>query len=227
MVPCSGDAAATWLSRTTCWPALYWARTSGDAVKRLRNSDRPDRELRRRAHSCPSGALGLCVESLLADHRHDLPRRDVRGLVSSGSRSALHPRRRSGLGHGPPGPRGTVGSGCGPGTVGPHQLECGLRAGAGRLRGGIPKRHLRVAEDRAADLGISITPDSLIFTYDLLRPIAPDTVCHYVRSIATKVDVDTHLHALRHFGATELIGAGHGAHRRRAAGPLGRIGTHW
>jgi integrase len=33
------------------------------------------------------------------------------------------------------------------------------------------KRHLRVTEDRAANLGISVTPDSPIFTYDLVRPI--------------------------------------------------------
>jgi integrase len=81
------------------------------------------------------------------------------------------------------------------------------------------KRHLRVMEDRAADLGISIMPDSPIFTYDLVRPIAPDTVSHYVRSIAAKVGVDTHLHALRHFAATELIGAGHDV--RTVAGRLG------
>jgi integrase len=81
------------------------------------------------------------------------------------------------------------------------------------------KRHLRVTEDRAADLGISLTPDSPIFTYDLSCPIAPDTVSHYVRSIAAKVGVDTHLHALRHFAATELIGAGHDV--RTVAGRLG------
>ncbi|MBF6557272.1 MAG: site-specific integrase, partial [Acidimicrobiales bacterium] len=81
------------------------------------------------------------------------------------------------------------------------------------------KRYLRIAEDRAADLGISITPDSPIFSYDLVRPIAPDTVSHYVRSIATKVGVNTHLHALRHFAATELIGAGHDV--RTVAGRLG------
>jgi len=81
------------------------------------------------------------------------------------------------------------------------------------------KRHLLVMEDRAADLGITIAPDSPIFTYDLVRPIAPDTVSHYVRAIATKVGVDTHLHALRHFAATELIGAGHDV--RTVAGRLG------
>ena len=83
------------------------------------------------------------------------------------------------------------------------------------------KLHLRVMEDRAADLGISITSETPIFTYDLERPIPPDTVTHYVRSIAAKVGVDTHLHALRHFAATELIGAGHDV--RTVAGRLG----HW
>jgi len=81
------------------------------------------------------------------------------------------------------------------------------------------KRHLRTAKDRAADLGISITPDSPIFSYDLQSPIPPDTVSHYVRSIATKAGVDIHLHALRHFAATELIGAGHDV--RTVAGRLG------
>ncbi len=81
------------------------------------------------------------------------------------------------------------------------------------------KLHLRVIEDRAAELGISVTPDSPIFSYDLVRPIAPDTVSHYVRSVATRVGVDTHLHALRHFAATELIGAGHDV--RTVAGRLG------
>lgn len=32
---------------------------------------------------------------------------------------------------------------------------------------------------------------------------------HYVKRIGEKVGVDTHLHALGHFAATELIGAGH------------------
>ena len=92
--------------------------------------------------------------------------------------------------------------------------------GPRHLRGRDPKASpTRFMEDRAADLGISITPDSPIFTYDLVRPIAPDTVSHYVRSIATKVRVDTHLHVLRHFAATELIGGGHDV--RTVAGRLG------
>ena len=81
------------------------------------------------------------------------------------------------------------------------------------------KRHLRVTEDRAADLGISVTPDSPIFSYDLVHPIPPDTVTHYVKRIAEKVGVDTHLHALRHFAASQMVGGGHDV--RTVAGRLG------
>jgi integrase len=49
------------------------------------------------------------------------------------------------------------------------------------------KLHLRFMEDRAADLGISITPETPIFTYDLERPILPDTVTHYMKRIGEKV----------------------------------------
>jgi integrase len=81
------------------------------------------------------------------------------------------------------------------------------------------KLHLRFMEDRAADLGTSMTPETPIFTYDLERPILPDTVTHDVKRIGEKVGVDTHLHALQHFAATELIGAGHDP--RTVAGRLG------
>jgi len=47
-----------------------------------------------------------------------------------------------------------------------------------------------------------------IFTYDGTNPINPDTVTHYVKAVATRAGVDTHLHALRHFAATQMIGGG-------------------
>lgn len=81
------------------------------------------------------------------------------------------------------------------------------------------KRHLKVAEGRAADLGVSIEPTTPMFSYDLERPIPPDTATHCVKRIATKAGVDTHLHSLRHFMATQMIGAGHDP--RTVAGRLG------
>jgi site-specific recombinase XerD len=66
---------------------------------------------------------------------------------------------------------------------------------------------------------VELTDDTPVLTYNLERPISPDTVSHYVRKIATKAGVDTHLHGLRHFAATQMIGAGHDV--RAVAGRLG------
>ena len=74
-------------------------------------------------------------------------------------------------------------------------------------------------ESRARDAGVTLTADTPLFTYDLERAIAPDTASHYVRAIATRAGVDTHLHALRHFNATQLIGSGTDV--RTVAGRLG------
>lgn len=83
----------------------------------------------------------------------------------------------------------------------------------------VLKRHLAEAEVRADELGVKIRPETPIFTYDLEHPIPPDSVTHYVKRIADKVGVDTHLHALRHFAATQMIGGGHDV--RTVAGRLG------
>ena len=63
-------------------------------------------------------------------------------------------------------------------------------------------------EERADDLGVELTDDTPLLTYDLVHPIHPDTATQYVRSIAKSVGVTTHLHALRHYAGTRLIGAG-------------------
>jgi integrase len=72
----------------------------------------------------------------------------------------------------------------------------------------VLRRHREVMEDRADDLGIALTPDTPILTYSLEHPISPDTASHYVRAIATAAGVDTHLHQLRHFAASQMIGDG-------------------
>jgi integrase len=74
-------------------------------------------------------------------------------------------------------------------------------------------------EELAAELGIELTEHSPIFSYDMKRAISPDTVSHYVKKIAKQAGVDTHLHALRHFAATQMIGGGHDV--RTVAGRLG------
>jgi integrase len=74
-------------------------------------------------------------------------------------------------------------------------------------------------EDRATDAGVEITDDTPILTYDLVNPISPDTASHYVRAIAAKAGVDIHLHQLRHFAATQMVGSGQDI--RTVAGRLG------
>ena len=47
------------------------------------------------------------------------------------------------------------------------------------------------------ELGIPLTGEMPILTYDLALPISPDTASHYVRDIADKAEgIDTHLHTL-------------------------------
>jgi integrase len=83
----------------------------------------------------------------------------------------------------------------------------------------VLKRQRARHEERTAELGLDLTAEAPIFTYDMRRPISPDTVSHYVKKIAKQAGVDTHLHALRHFAATQMIGGGHDV--RTVAGRLG------
>lgn len=83
----------------------------------------------------------------------------------------------------------------------------------------VLKKHRARAEEMSGDLDVALTIDTPLVSYDLVRPIAPDTVSHYVRAAATAAGVDTHLHALRHFSATELIAGG--TNVRTVAGRLG------
>ncbi len=71
----------------------------------------------------------------------------------------------------------------------------------------------------ASDAGVELEDETPIFTYDLERPISPDTVTHYVRNLSRRLKIPTHLQALRHFAATEMIAGGIDV--RTVAGRLG------
>jgi integrase len=73
------------------------------------------------------------------------------------------------------------------------------------------RRHQERVAELADDLGIEIGPDSPLISYDLIRPIGPDTASHYVKAAARAVGVETHLHSLRHFAASQGIAGGHDA----------------
>jgi integrase len=57
---------------------------------------------------------------------------------------------------------------------------------------------------------------------DASTPLLPDTVSQRYSKMAARLSIDTHIHALRHYSATELIASG--ADIRTVAGRLGHGG---
>jgi integrase len=83
----------------------------------------------------------------------------------------------------------------------------------------VLQEHRKRAEQVATELDLEVGPDTALVTYDGQHPLNPDTVTHYTRRLARRCGVDTHLHALRHLSATQLIAAG--IDPRTVAGRLG------
>jgi integrase len=86
------------------------------------------------------------------------------------------------------------------------------------------RAHRDQLAERCAALGFTLAEDAFVFSYqpDHARPCNPDAVSHrYVRMCAA-LGIDSHLHALRHYSATELIAAGIDV--RTVAGRLGHGG---
>lgn len=79
-------------------------------------------------------------------------------------------------------------------------------------------------DERAAELGTSVRRDGYVFssTPDCFIPVKPDTVTQRYGRLASRLGLDTHLHCLRHYSATELIAAG--VDIRTVAGRLGHAG---
>jgi integrase len=77
---------------------------------------------------------------------------------------------------------------------------------------------------RAAALGLTLGRDALVFSNapDGSQPLIPSSVTQRYGRLATRLGIDTHLHALRHYSATELIAAG--VDVRTVAGRLGHGG---
>ena len=73
------------------------------------------------------------------------------------------------------------------------------------------RRH-RSAVDALADiLDLEVLPDGFVFSRSPVgaEPIRPDVVTKFMTRAAKKAGVDTHVHALRHFSATQGIAAGY------------------
>ena len=91
-----------------------------------------------------------------------------------------------------------------------------VKAGLETLR-----RHRAVVEAQAASNGVQLSPDAFMFSLspDGAEPIPLDLATKSFRKAALAVDVDTHLHALRHFAVTQMIGQGQDI--RTVAGRVG------
>jgi integrase len=74
----------------------------------------------------------------------------------------------------------------------------------------ILRRHRESVETLAGHLGLEVRADAFMFSRSPvgLEPIRPDVVTKFTLRVAKKAGVDTHLHALRHFSATQAIAAG-------------------
>jgi integrase len=78
---------------------------------------------------------------------------------------------------------------------------------------------------QAAELGLDALDDAFLFSYepDQSRPLDPSGVTHRYSRMCAGLGIDSHLHALRHYSATELLGAG--VDLRTVAGRLGHGGS--
>jgi len=79
---------------------------------------------------------------------------------------------------------------------------------------------------RLDDLGLELTDDMYVFTGYRLAvptvPYSPHGVSSRYKDMAKRLGIDTHIHALRHYSATELLSAG--IDLRTVAGRLGHGG---
>ncbi|MFR9804435.1 tyrosine-type recombinase/integrase [Pseudonocardia sp. RS010] len=84
--------------------------------------------------------------------------------------------------------------------------------------------HRERAAERARLLGIDLPADAFVFSLapDSSEPLVPGSVSQRYSRMATRLGIDTHLHSLRHYSATELIAAG--VDVRTVAGRLGHSG---
>jgi integrase len=88
------------------------------------------------------------------------------------------------------------------------------------------KEHRKRVEARLSELGRKFTEDKFVFsgskTPDHSAPYSPNAVTQRYKDMAARLGIDTHLHALRHYSATELLSAG--IDLRTVAGRLGHGG---
>lgn len=88
----------------------------------------------------------------------------------------------------------------------------------------ILAEHRQRYEQAVSSIGVAPTAEAYLFSHEPTRdrPYNPDAVSHRYADMCADIGIDTHLHALRHYSATELIAAG--VDLRTVAGRLGHGG---
>jgi len=88
----------------------------------------------------------------------------------------------------------------------------------------VLREHFERAAEQATALGIDLSADAFVFSLapDGATPMVPDTITQRYGRLARRLGLDTHLHELRHYSATELIAGG--VDIRTVAGRLGHGG---
>jgi integrase len=88
----------------------------------------------------------------------------------------------------------------------------------------ILKEHHERCESRASLIGAALSRQTFVFSLspDGSTPMRPNTVTQRYGRMVKRLGIDTHLHALRHYSATELVAAG--VDLRTVAGRLGHGG---
>jgi integrase len=88
------------------------------------------------------------------------------------------------------------------------------------------REHKERSRAKLAELDIKLTDDMYVFmspsSPNPTAPYSPDAVSNRYKKMATRLGIKTHIHALRHYSATELLTAG--VDLRTVAGRLGHGG---
>ena len=88
----------------------------------------------------------------------------------------------------------------------------------------IVREHLEQQDADAKRAGVRMGDERYLFSNDpdCARPWLPDSVSQRYDRLVTRLGIDTSLHSLRHYNATELLAAG--VDLRTVAGRLGHAG---